>query len=295
MKTIQAKRLEKLIKHFPQARIGVIGDMTADIFIYAKPYRLSREAPVIVVRYDHEKLVPGGAANTVNNLLDLGVEVCPVGVLGEDRAGKDLYDYLNDKFTQMDGMIIDPDFNANINTQYNCEKEFKHDEETEGLLDVLINNDTQHNEPSKSHTERHRDIEDSGNLLEFLKSTFENENHFEINSDSLNILQITFNHSTSPLEIEIKHHPEFNRISVKSYFEYIRESAPKLLSFAGEDDFTSSLGVTKDNGKKMFVIHKTLPTLQISPKKISEMVFQSISEMLEINEIIESHKCDNDH
>ncbi len=112
MNTIQAKRLKKVIKRFPQARIGVVGDMTADIFIYGKPYRLSREAPVIVVRYDQEKLVPGGAANTVNNLLDLGAQVRPIGILGEDGAGKDLYGYLAEKQSRMDGIIIDSNFNT---------------------------------------------------------------------------------------------------------------------------------------------------------------------------------------
>ncbi len=77
-----------IIRQFSKARICVIGDMTADVFIYGKPHRLSREAPVIVVRYDSEELVPGGAANTVNNLLDLGAQVYPVGLLGRDYFGE---------------------------------------------------------------------------------------------------------------------------------------------------------------------------------------------------------------
>ena len=96
------------IKAFSKARICVIGDMTADVFIYGKPYRLSREAPVIVVRYDSEELVPGGAANTVNNLLDLGARVFPVGLLGHDYFGERLFSIIADKCQNMDGMLLEP-------------------------------------------------------------------------------------------------------------------------------------------------------------------------------------------
>lgn len=106
-----------IIKQFPKARICVIGDMTADVFIYGKPYRLSREAPVIVVRYDAEELVPGGAANTVNNLLDLGAQVCPIGILGRDYFGEKLFSYLAAKCPNMDGMLLDPAFHTIMKTR----------------------------------------------------------------------------------------------------------------------------------------------------------------------------------
>jgi D-glycero-beta-D-manno-heptose-7-phosphate kinase len=97
-----------IIRQFSKARICVIGDMTADVFIYGKPYRLSREAPVIVVRYASEELVPGGAANTVNNLLDLGAQVYPVGLLGRDYFGEKLFSIIAGKCPNMDGMILEP-------------------------------------------------------------------------------------------------------------------------------------------------------------------------------------------
>ena len=104
------RRLISYIKKFTDARICVIGDMTADVYVYGKPYRLSREAPVIVVRYDGEELVPGGAANTVNNLLELGALVYPVGILGNDRAGERLFSILGTKCRFMDGILLDPNY-----------------------------------------------------------------------------------------------------------------------------------------------------------------------------------------
>ncbi|MDI6761357.1 MAG: hypothetical protein QMD05_11070, partial [Candidatus Brocadiaceae bacterium] len=57
---------KKIIDAFPRLKIGVVADLVADIYIYGRPFRLSREAPVIVVRYEGEEMVPGGGANTVN-------------------------------------------------------------------------------------------------------------------------------------------------------------------------------------------------------------------------------------
>lgn len=86
----EAQDLLKLVSHFPQARIAVVGDMAADVYVYGKPYKLSREAPVVVIRYQTEEFVPGSAANTANNLLALGARVFPVGIVGVDGAGRRL-------------------------------------------------------------------------------------------------------------------------------------------------------------------------------------------------------------
>jgi len=100
------KRLQEIIKRFPKTRVGVIGDMAADVYIYGKPYRLSREAPVIVVRHDYQKVIPGGAANTVSNLLQLGAQVCPVGVLGNDDAGVEVFNYFADNGASIEGLLL---------------------------------------------------------------------------------------------------------------------------------------------------------------------------------------------
>ena len=81
------------IKLFSQARVCVIGDMAADVYIFGNPYKISREAPVIVMRHKGEIVIPGSAANSVNNLLALGATVYPVGVVGDDQEGNALVDY----------------------------------------------------------------------------------------------------------------------------------------------------------------------------------------------------------
>ncbi|MFQ6110765.1 MAG: D-glycero-beta-D-manno-heptose-7-phosphate kinase [Nitrospinota bacterium] len=70
--------------------ILVVGDLMLDRYIWGEVERLSPEAPVQVVRWRHERAVPGGAANVAANLKSLGAEVRLLGILGEDEAGKEL-------------------------------------------------------------------------------------------------------------------------------------------------------------------------------------------------------------
>jgi len=103
----------KLIERFNGKKICVIGDIIADIFIFGRPYRLSREAPVVVVKHEEERVYPGSAGNTINNLLALGAHVFPLGFIGRDSAGDRLVDFFSrferieiDGFIRHDGETI---------------------------------------------------------------------------------------------------------------------------------------------------------------------------------------------
>lgn len=105
MNEIQPYR--ELLENFERARIAVVGDIVADIYIFGKPSRLSREAPVIVVRHEGEKLVPGSAANTAHNLMALGATVYPVGVVGDDSPGKAVIRFFDGPRARAGGIIVD--------------------------------------------------------------------------------------------------------------------------------------------------------------------------------------------
>lgn len=83
-----SERLVRIIEQFPKLSITVLGDMIADEFIYGEISRVSREAPVLILRHRERMVVPGGAGNAVYNLADLGVTVLPVGVIGDDEPGR---------------------------------------------------------------------------------------------------------------------------------------------------------------------------------------------------------------
>jgi rfaE bifunctional protein kinase chain/domain len=81
-------RLLGLIDAFGGRRVLVVGDVIADEFIYGQIARVSREAPVLILRYDSTEVVPGGAGNAANNVAALGGRARLVGLLGGDESGR---------------------------------------------------------------------------------------------------------------------------------------------------------------------------------------------------------------
>ena len=66
------ERLLTLLDGFSGRRVLVIGDLIADEFIYGEVARVSREAPVLILKYDATEVVAGGAGNAANNVAALG-------------------------------------------------------------------------------------------------------------------------------------------------------------------------------------------------------------------------------
>ena len=75
-------RLAELVDLFKGRRVVVLGDFVADLFVYGEISRISREAPVLVLKHRETQLVPGGGANAVHNIRALGAHPIPVGVVG---------------------------------------------------------------------------------------------------------------------------------------------------------------------------------------------------------------------
>ncbi len=83
-------RLVELIGSFGRPRIVVVGDLIADEFIYGRIDRVSREAPVLILKYDAAEVLPGGAGNAAHNVAALGAEARLVGCIGRDDIGRRL-------------------------------------------------------------------------------------------------------------------------------------------------------------------------------------------------------------
>ncbi len=85
-------RLLRLVDAFPRVTVTVLGDLVADEFVYGEIARVSREAPVLILKHRERTVVPGSGGNAVYNLAALDVQVLPVGVVGEDEPGRLLLD-----------------------------------------------------------------------------------------------------------------------------------------------------------------------------------------------------------
>ncbi len=97
-----------LLEQCQGRRVAVIGDLMADQFIYGRAGRVSREAPVLVMEHEHEKLAPGGAANAVHNVKALGGEPLIIGVVGDDEEGLAIETFLRDRGIDTTFVIRDP-------------------------------------------------------------------------------------------------------------------------------------------------------------------------------------------
>src|ERR1700737_2773718 len=62
-------RLLQLTEVMRGKLIVVYGDIVADRFIYGTPKRISREAPVLILRQYRDDILLGGAGNPINNIL----------------------------------------------------------------------------------------------------------------------------------------------------------------------------------------------------------------------------------
>ena len=105
-RTILQERLINVVKRFPGLRVVVVGDAIADQFVYGAISRVSREAPVFILRHEQTETVPGGAANCAANLASLGAVVSLIAVVGGDTAGRALLEKLELAGVDCAGVVV---------------------------------------------------------------------------------------------------------------------------------------------------------------------------------------------
>ena len=113
----EVDRLRKIIEAFPEVTITVLGDLVADEFVYGEISRVSREAPVLILKHRERSVLPGGGANAVNNLADLGVNVLPVGAIGDDEPGRLLTKFFRHKRIPTSGVLKDKSYTTVTKTR----------------------------------------------------------------------------------------------------------------------------------------------------------------------------------
>ena len=107
-RTPQQERLTAIVRRFPQIKVVVVGDLVADQFLYGEISRVSREAPVLILRYERTETTPGGAANCAMNLAALDANAVIIGVVGDDEAGSALLDKLRAANVDCGGIVTSP-------------------------------------------------------------------------------------------------------------------------------------------------------------------------------------------
>jgi D-beta-D-heptose 7-phosphate kinase/D-beta-D-heptose 1-phosphate adenosyltransferase len=101
------QRAQALLNQFSNRHLIVLGDLMLDEFIWGEVRRISPEAPVPVVEVKRESWHLGGAGNVVSNLIELGARALPIGIIGDDEAGRLMRHQFDDRDAATDGLIID--------------------------------------------------------------------------------------------------------------------------------------------------------------------------------------------
>ena len=98
-------RLLQLAEAMKGKLIVVYGDIVADRFVYGTPKRISREAPVLILRQYRDDVLLGGGGNAINNILALGGLPIPVSVLGRDAEGDRLIETMTGQGIDCSGVL----------------------------------------------------------------------------------------------------------------------------------------------------------------------------------------------
>ena len=97
-----------VVPDFTGLRVAVVGDLIADHYLFASPSRLSREAPVLVLRHEREEIRGGGSANVARNLWSLGAQTHVIGAVGRDANGRELRSLLETESITVEDVLTIP-------------------------------------------------------------------------------------------------------------------------------------------------------------------------------------------
>ena len=100
--------LISFMESLPRRRIVLVGDLMLDRYIFGHADRVSPEAPVMVLRYEHEEYRLGGAGSVLADLAALRAEVRVVGILGKDPAADEIRKRAADCGADVSGIIETP-------------------------------------------------------------------------------------------------------------------------------------------------------------------------------------------
>lgn len=139
--------LIELVKKIEKKSILVIGDIMLDSYYFGKSTRISPEAPVPILLEKNTKKIPGGASNVALNLVSGGEEVSLMSIIGNDKAGNDLLNILEEKNIDTSLIIKDDERPTTVKNRFigqNNMQMFRFDQEnndrlSDELSDRLIN------------------------------------------------------------------------------------------------------------------------------------------------------------
>jgi rfaE bifunctional protein kinase chain/domain len=157
--SVDLRALADYVEQFSSRTIVLFGDFVADEFEFGEISRVSREAPVLILRHRETQLVPGGGANAANNFADLGAKVLPVAIVGDDTNGNALIKYFRAKKVDVSRILKLKDWTTPTKTRFLAG--WAH---TVGQQVLRVDREPQHSLPDQARSQLQK------NLLAAVKS-----------------------------------------------------------------------------------------------------------------------------
>jgi len=135
------------IRNLNNARVLVIGDFAIDEMIYGHTHRMSREAPVLILKHSHTKIILGAASNAAHNIATLNSgKVATIGIYGDDYHGPVLLNTLKNAGIDTNYMVMDTERVTTTKTRISGMA-------TQSIIQQIVRIDSEVNEPISSSTE----------------------------------------------------------------------------------------------------------------------------------------------
>src|SRR5215468_9252954 len=99
---------KKLFDSFSKLKVGVIGDVMLDTYMWGHVDRISPEAPVPVVQLEEKEYRIGGAGNVALNCHSLGSQVFILSVTGDDTDGLLLEELFHESMIDTSYLVKSP-------------------------------------------------------------------------------------------------------------------------------------------------------------------------------------------
>ena len=110
--------LGEIVEQFSSKTVALFGDFVADEFQFGEISRVSREAPVLILRHRQTQVSPGGGANAANNLAALGARVLPVSAVGDDSSGDALLNCFRARNLDLSGVLCVKNWTTPTKTRF---------------------------------------------------------------------------------------------------------------------------------------------------------------------------------
>jgi D-glycero-beta-D-manno-heptose-7-phosphate kinase len=109
---MRASKFKSIVRGMAGRRIAVLGDLVVDEYVFGETERISREAPVLILKYRGRHIGLGGASNAVANIAAFGGSPIPIGFIGDDENGRSLIDLFKQKDIPANSIIIEKNFST---------------------------------------------------------------------------------------------------------------------------------------------------------------------------------------